>query len=68
MREMAALATAGLFFGLFGVTALALAGAALVGGLNALNPGTTDFGAKVLVAGVAVLFVLGLITLASNLS
>ena len=65
---MAALATASVFFGLFGVTALAVAGAALFGLLNALSPGTTDFAAKALVAGVAVLFVLGLITLATNLS
>ena len=68
MSEMVALATASLFFGLFGIAALGMAGAALVGLLNALSPGATDFGAKALVAGVAVLFVLGLITLASNLS
>ncbi len=65
---MVTLATASVFFGLFGVTALVLAGVALIGLLNALSPGATDFGAKALVAGVAVLFVLGLITLASNLS
>lgn len=68
MSEMVTLATASLFFGLFGVTALGTAGAALVGLLNALSPGGSDFGARVLVAGAAVLFVLGLITLASNLS
>ena len=65
---MVALATASLFFGLFGIAALGMAGAALVGLLNALSPGATDFGAKALVAGVAVLFVLGLITFASTLS
>lgn len=68
MSEMVTLATASLFFGLFGVTALGMAGAALVGLLNALSPGGSDFGARALVAGAAVLFVLGLITLASNLS
>ncbi len=65
---MVALATASLFFGLLGIAALGMTGAALVGLLNALSPGGTDFGAKALVAGVAVLFVLGLITLASGLS
>ncbi len=65
---MVTLALANLFFGLFGVTALGMAGTVLVGLLNALSPGTSDFGAKTLVAGLAVLFVLGLITLASNLS
>lgn len=64
---MVTLALASLFFGLFGVTALGMAGAALVGLLNALSPGGSDFGARALVAGAAVLFVLGLITLASNL-
>ena len=68
MSEMVALATASVFFGLLGIAALGMTGAALVGLLNALSPGTTDFGAKALVAGVAVLFVLGLITLASGLS
>lgn len=68
MSEMVTLAMASLFFGLFGVTALGMAGAALVGLLNALSPGGSDFGARALVAGAAVLFVLGLITLASNLS
>lgn len=68
MSEMVTLALANLFFGLFGIAAVGMAGAALVGLLNALSPGATDFGAKALVAGVAVLFVLGLITLASNLS
>jgi hypothetical protein len=68
VSEMVALATASLFFGLFGIAALGMTGAALVGLLNALSPGDTDFGAKALVAGVAVLFVLGLITLASSLS
>lgn len=68
MSEMVTLALASLFFGLFGVTALGMAGAALVGLLNALSPGGSDFGARALVAGAAVLFVLGLITLASNLS
>lgn len=67
MRETAALAAAGLFFGLFGVAALAMAGVALVGLLNAVNPGASDFGAKALVAGAAALFVLGLLTLASSL-
>lgn len=67
MSEMVTLALASLFFGLFGVTALGMAGAALVGLLNALSPGGSDFGARALVAGAAVLFVLGLITLASNL-
>lgn len=67
MSEMVTLATASLFFGLFGVTALGMAGAALVGLLNALSPGGSDFGARALVAGAALLFVLGLITLASNL-
>ena len=65
---MVTLALANLFFGLFGITALAMAGAVLVGLLNALSPGASDFGAKAIVAGVAVLFVLGLLTLASNLS
>ena len=68
MSEMVTLALANLFFGLFGITALAMAGAVLVGLLNALSPGASDFGAKAIVAGVAVLFVLGLLTLASNLS
>lgn len=68
MSEMVTLALANFFFGLFGITALAMTGAALVGLLNALSPGASDFGAKALVAGVAVLFVLGLITLATNLS
>lgn len=68
MSEMVTLALANLFFGLFGIAAVGMAGAALVGLLNALSPGATDFGAKALVAGAAVLFVLGLITLASNLS
>ena len=68
MSEMVTLALANLFFGLLGLTALGTAGAALVGLLNALSPGGSDFGAKALVAGAAVLFVLGLITLASNLS
>lgn len=68
MSEMVTLALANLFFGLLGVSALGMAGAALVGLLNALSPGGSDFGAKALVAGAAVLFVLGLITLASNLS
>ncbi len=68
MSEMVTLAMASLFFGLFGVTALGMAGAALIGLLNALSPGGSDFGARALVAGAAVLFVLGLITLASNLS
>ena len=67
MSEMVTLALANLFFGLFGITALAMAGAALVGRLNALSPGASDFGAKALVAGVAVLFVLGLLTLATGL-
>ena len=67
MSEMVTLALANLFFGLFGIAALGMAGAALVGLLNALGPGASDFGAKALVAGVAVLFVLGLITLASGL-
>ena len=64
---MVTLATASVFFGLLGVTAFGMAGAALVGLLNALSPGASDFGAKALVAGVAVLFVLGLMTLASSL-
>ncbi len=64
---MVTLALANLFFGLLGIAALGMAGAALVGLLNALMPGATDSGAKALVAGVAVLFVLGLITLASGL-
>ena len=68
MSETVTLALAYLFFGLFGITALGMAGAALVGLLNALSPGASDFGAKAIVAGVAVLFVLGLLTLASNLS
>lgn len=68
MSEMVTLALANFFFGLLGITALAMTGAALVGLLNALSPGASDFGAKALVAGVAVLFVLGLITLATNLS
>ena len=67
MSETVTLALASLFFGLFGVTALGMAGAALVGLLNALSPGASDFGAKALVAGVAVLFVLGLLSLASSL-
>ena len=67
MSEMVTLALANLFFGLFGITALAMAGAALVGLLNALSPGASDFGAKALVAGVAALFVLGLLTLARGL-
>ena len=67
MSEMVTLALANLFFGLLGIAALGMAGAALVGLLNALMPGATDSGAKALVAGVAVLFVLGLITLASGL-
>lgn len=67
MSEMVTLATASLFFGLLGITALGMAGAALVGLLNALSPGASDFGARALVAGVAVLFVLGLMTLASSL-
>lgn len=66
--EMATLALANLFFGLLGITALGMAGAALVGLLNALSPGGSDFGAKALVAGVALLFVLGLITFATTLS
>ena len=68
MSEMVTLALANFFFGLFGITALAMAGSALVGLLNALSPGGSDFGAKALVAGVAVLFVLGLITFATTLS
>lgn len=68
MSELLTITAAGLFFGLFGITALGMAGAALVGLLNALRPGAADFGAKALVAGAAVAFVLGLITLASNLS
>ncbi len=64
---MVTLALANLFFGLLGIAALGMAGAALVGLLNALMPGATDSGAKALVAGVAILFVLGLITLASGL-
>ena len=67
MSEMVTLALANLFFGLLGIAALGMAGAAAVGLLNALSPGASDFGAKALVAGVAVLFVLGLITLASGL-
>ena len=67
MSEMVTLALANLFFGLLGIAALGMAGAALVGLLNALMPGATDSGAKALVAGVAILFVLGLITLASGL-
>ena len=67
MSEMVTLALANLFFGLFGIAALGMAGAALVGLLNALGSGASDFGAKALVAGVAILFVLGLITLASGL-
>ena len=67
MSEMVTLALANLFFGLLGITALGMAGAAAVGLLNALSPGASDFGARALVAGVAVLFVLGLITLASGL-
>ena len=68
MSEMVTLALANFFFGLFGIAALGMAGAALVGLLNALSPGASDFGAKALVAGVAVLFVLGLLTLATTLS
>ena len=68
MSEMVTLATASLFFGLFGITALAMAGAALVGLLNALLPGASDSGAKAVVAAVAVLFVLSLITFARTLS
>ena len=67
VSETVTLALAGLFFGLFGITALGMAGAALVGLLNAVSPGASDFGAKALVAGVAVLFVLGLLSLASSL-
>ena len=67
MSETVTLALASLFFGLFGITALGMAGAALVGLLNAVSPGASDFGAKALVAGVAVLFVLGLLSLASSL-
>ena len=51
MSEMVTLALANLFFGLFGIAAVGMAGAALVGLLNALSPGATDFGAKALVAG-----------------
>ena len=67
MTEMVALATASLFFGLFGIAALGIAGVTLVGALNALSPGATDYGAKVLIAAVAVLFVFGLLSVASNL-
>ena len=67
MSEMLTLALANLFFGLAGIAAVGMAGAALVGLLNALSPGASDSGAKALVAGVAILFVLGLISLASGL-
>ena len=67
MSEMVTLALANLFFALLGISALGMACAALVGLLNALSPGATDYGAKALVAGVAILFVLGLITLGSGL-
>ncbi len=66
--ETVTLALAYLFFGLFGIAALGMAGAALVGLLNALLPGASDSGAKAVVAAVAVLFVLGLITFARTLS
>ena len=68
MSEMVTLALANFFFGLFGITALGMAAVALIGLLNALSPGASDCGAKALVAGVAVLFVLGLITFATTLS
>lgn len=67
MIETLTLAAANLFLGLAGLTLLGTGCAALVGLLNAVSPGATDYGAKALVAGAALAFVLGLLTLASRL-
>lgn len=67
MGETTALLIAVVFFAFLGVSILAVAGVVVAGVAQTLTPRTADLSVKTIIAGLAVAFVISLITIALQL-